>query len=120
MIKACFNGNESKAEITLSEDDTGLSIQHQRAIQKCLAGQPKVEQAILYGSRAMGTFRAGSDIDLALKGELSLAELNTLVMAIDDLLLPYELDLSLFELINNLQLCEHIERVGKVFYQRLP
>lgn len=118
MSRAGFSRQEIETEKVLSEGEIGLSASHQLAIQKCLVKQPKVERATLYGSRAIGSFRPGSDIDLALEGELSLSELNALVMAIDDLLLPYELDLSLFDLINNPQLREHIERVGKVFYQR--
>lgn len=103
--------------LVLSEDDGLLSAQRD-SIKALLSTQPKVEQAILYGSRAKGTYLRGSDIDLTLKGDLSLSELHALELAIDDLLLPYELDLSVYKLINNQDLLDHIERVGKLFYQR--
>lgn len=78
---------------------------------------PKVDKVILYGSRAKGTFRDGSDIDLTLYGKnLTLHDLNQLEQKIDDLLLPYQLDLSIFSHIDNPALVEHIQRVGKTFF----
>jgi len=71
----------------------------------------------LYGSRAKGNFKNGSDIDLTLKGDnISLTVLNSIVNQIDDLLLPYSFDLSIFNKITNPDLIEHISRVGLVFY----
>ena len=79
----------------------------------------QVDQAILYGSRAKGNFRNSSDIDLTLKGEgLNLEIVNSIGLKLDDLLLPYTFDLSIFKQISNPDLVEHIERVGKVFYQK--
>ncbi len=72
----------------------------------------------LYGSRALGSYREGSDIDLTLLGEIDLTTLNHISLKLDDLLLPYEIDLSVFDEIENAELREHIQRVGKVFYQR--
>ncbi len=73
----------------------------------------------LYGSRAKGNYRDGSDIDLTLMGDaLSHAQLNRIETQIDDLLLPYTIDLSLFEHIDNANLIDHIRRVGVVFYAR--
>lgn len=79
----------------------------------------EVEQAILYGSRAKGNYRHGSDIDLTLLGEdLSYSLLNRIETEIDDLLLPYSVDLSLYAQIDNQDLVTHIQRVGKVFYRK--
>jgi len=79
---------------------------------------PKIESVTLYGSRAKGNYRPGSDIDLTFHGaELTLRELNIIEQEIDDLLLPYEFDLSLFEQIDNQNLLAHITRAGKCFYQ---
>ncbi|MCX7111172.1 MAG: nucleotidyltransferase domain-containing protein [Proteobacteria bacterium] len=83
-----------------------------------LASYASIEQVILYGSRAKGTFRNGSDIDLTLKGDaLTHHELSRIENELDDLLLPYKIDLSLFRQIDNPNLIEHIERVGVVFYE---
>ena len=78
---------------------------------------PQIEKAVLYGSRAKGNFKMGSDIDLTLYGEnLSQHLLGDIADTLDDLLLPYTVDLSIFDYINHHALCDHIERVGVVFY----
>jgi len=85
-------------------------------IHQVLIRYPQVEQAIIFGSRAKGNFKTGSDIDLALKGQLSLTTINKLSNEIDDLLLPYTFDLISLSGINNSELLDHIKRVGVVFY----
>ncbi|MBU4371024.1 MAG: restriction endonuclease subunit S [Proteobacteria bacterium] len=80
---------------------------------------PEIEKAILYGSRAKGNFKTGSDIDLTLCGEALTSDLcSTIASELDDLLLPYTIDLSVFNEINHAKLREHIERVGVLFYER--
>ncbi|MBU0701816.1 restriction endonuclease subunit S [bacterium] len=79
----------------------------------------EIEKAILYGSRAKGNFKTGSDIDLTLFGEALTSDLcSTIASELDDLLLPYTIDLSIFDDLNHAKLREHIERVGVVFYER--
>lgn len=83
------------------------------------ARYPLVEKAILYGSRAKGNYKNGSDIDLTLHGEgLSFRDLLALMNELDDLLLPYTIDLSIFDMIEHAPLREHIERAGQEFYRR--
>ncbi len=80
---------------------------------------PEIEKVILYGSRAKGNFKTGSDIDLTLYGEALTSDLrSTIASALDDLLLPYTIDLSVFNELNHTKLREHIERVGVLFYER--
>lgn len=80
---------------------------------------PQIDKAILYGSRAKGNYRNGSDIDLTLQGdELTLTTLFRIETELDDLMLPYKIDLSILHQIGNSDLVNHIERVGQVFYQR--
>jgi len=71
----------------------------------------------LYGSRAKGNWRLGSDIDLCLDGDdISLRELDDLESSIDDLLLPWKVDITVRQQIDNPELIAHIDRVGvKVF-----
>jgi len=84
-----------------------------------LRENPLIEEAILYGSRAKGVHKSGSDIDVVLKGEeLTLQDLNQVSLALDDLLLPYTFDLSLFHHIDNADLLAHIVRVGKSIFCR--
>ena len=82
---------------------------------------PAIEKAVLYGSRAKGTYKTGSDIDLTLYGDaLTTAGLGAIVEELDDLLLPYQIDLSIFAQIVHAKLREHIKRIGMVFYEKGP
>lgn len=97
----------------------GLPRMAIRRITDVLSAYPDIDRVILYGSRAKGNFRAGSDIDLAIVGdcftEKQLLELET---RLDDLLLPYTIDLCRFAALQNAELIDHINRVGKVFYEK--
>jgi predicted nucleotidyltransferase len=97
----------------------GLKPETIARINAVFACYPQVQRAILYGSRAKGTQQNGSDIDITLQGEsLTLAQLLKIENELDDLLLPYKIDLSLLEHIENPELIAHIQRVGKEFYTR--
>ena len=97
----------------------GLKTDIIKEIEKILADFPQVETVILYGSRAKGNYKPGSDIDLTFKGNnLNVNMLNKISLQFDDLLLPYTFDLSVFDQIDNKELVDHIERVGKIFYQK--
>lgn len=84
------------------------------------ASYPQVEKAILYGSRAKGNYKNSSDIDLTLIGSaaLTLSVLLKIMNEIDDLLLPYTIDLSIFRDISDPEVVDHIQRAGVTFYQR--
>lgn len=95
----------------------GLKQQTIEQINSVFTRYPEVEQVILYGSRAKGTYKNGSDIDLTLKGrDLNLNVINKISDDIDELLLPYSFDISIFSQISNADLIDHINRVGIVFY----
>ena len=97
----------------------GLKEQAIEGICKVFAQHPLVDKAVLYGSRAKGNYKPGSDIDLSLHGAaLSLQELWAINDELDELLLPYSIDLLIFDTLQHEKLKEHIERVGVVFYQR--
>lgn len=90
-------------------------------IRSVLARYPQVEKAVLYGSRAKGNYKAGSDIDLTLFGgeELTREVFFRIMGEIDDLLLPYTFDLSVFRDISDPDVIGHIRRVGVVFYEKV-
>lgn len=95
----------------------GLSETTVDRIRGVLAQFPEVEKAVLYGSRAKGTHRPGSDIDLALcGGGLDHRQLSRIAEALDDLLLPYQIDLSLCASLTHPALLDHIRRVGVTLY----
>lgn len=91
----------------------GLSADAIEKIREILAGCPNINNGILFGSRAKGSFRPGSDIDLCLIAPtLSLTEKLGIETELDDLLLPWKIDLVLAHQITNPALLEHIEHVG--------
>ncbi len=97
----------------------GLTEKTIQAVNMVFSKYENIEAAVLYGSRAKGNYSPGSDIDLTLKGEgIKLQQHNRINIELDDLLLPYTFDLSIFNHISNPDLIVHVERVGKVFYQQ--
>ncbi|HEY9363209.1 MAG TPA: nucleotidyltransferase domain-containing protein [Chitinophagaceae bacterium] len=98
----------------------GLKPSHINAINNCFEKCNSIERVIVYGSRAKGNYKPGSDIDLTIVDkEMSYGELLKLENQLDDLLLPYKIDLSLKRQISNPELLAHIERVGKTFYDKV-
>jgi uncharacterized protein len=80
----------------------------------------EIEQAQIFGSRAMGNYKKGSDIDLVISGEFVTSKT---LFKLDDLLneeypLPYFFDILNYEDISNKKLKAHIDSVGKTIYQK--
>ena len=95
----------------------GLPEEVIRKIKTVFGSFPQVKQVLIYGSRAKGNWRTGSDIDLTIKGDrIDLHTLNKISATLEELHTPYTFDLSVFEDLENPDLIEHIERVGKAFY----
>ena len=100
----------------MSNDLYGLDYSTRQKIKQVLGRHHDIDEVIIYGSRAMGNYRPGSDIDISLKGEnLTLHELNQIVQELDELDLPYQMDVSIYHQIDNAELVEHIDRVGVGF-----
>jgi predicted nucleotidyltransferase len=90
-------------------------------IHEVITRFPEVEKALLYGSRAKGNFKPGSDIDLTLVGTaLTSKILGQIRGELEDGLLPYTFDVSIMAQITQTDLIDHIRRVGVVFYERKP
>jgi predicted nucleotidyltransferase len=97
----------------------GLSQSTIAILHKIFKRYTGLEKVILYGSRAKGNYKTGSDIDLTLVGEaLSLDDMMNIKRDLDDSSLPYMVDVSLFHQLDNESLRDHIQRVGVVFYER--
>ena len=97
----------------IPEETCGLSPVVQAKLMSVFKQFPKIRRVIMYGSRALGNFKPGSDIDLTLDGdELTTQDLLTILNQIDDLLLPYKVDLSILQLIDHDSLLDHVKRVG--------
>ena len=92
------------------------TLDEMRAI---FARHNKVTKVVVYGSRAKGNYRNGSDIDLTMFGKnLTFQDLSTIHNALDDSSNPYLVNLSIYNHLDNAKLREHIDRVGQVFYYR--
>jgi len=88
-------------------------------VMNIFQGFPEVEEVILYGSRAKGNYKTGSDIDLTFVGDaIDLSLLNKVSLKLDDLYLPYTFDLSIFRYIDNPELADHINRAGISLYRK--
>ena len=97
----------------------GLSDFVLNAFQLVFENYPELSEVIIYGSRAKGNYREGSDIDLTLKGEfLNNSILNKITSDLDEINHPYLIDLSIYENLKSESLKEHINRVGQIFYKR--
>lgn len=95
----------------------GLSTITIHKIQSLFRHYPQIEEVIIYGSRAKGSFRAGSDIDIVVKGTKITDEIRSKVwLELDALNTPYQFDLGVYHLIQNNALLDHIQRVGKTLY----
>ncbi|MDP2752629.1 MAG: nucleotidyltransferase domain-containing protein [Rhodocyclaceae bacterium] len=94
----------------------GLPIHAADRMRTVFANHPAIEQIVLFGSRAKGNYKPASDIDLAVFGSLGDSELGNIGWELDDLLLPWEIDLIPFESISNVDLREHIAHVGQPFF----
>ncbi len=97
--------------------EIGLKNTDINKIQAIFALYTEVEKVVLYGSRAKGNYKPSSDIDITLVGStLNLTVLQKIENELDDLMLPYLFDVSIYHQIKNKDLVEHIERVGKVIF----
>lgn len=97
---------------------TGLNDIDIEKIKTIFKMHKEIEKVVLYGSRAKGTYKPASDIDLVLVGEdLNLTIQQAVESGLEDLLLPFKFDISIYQQIENKELINQIERVGKVFYK---
>jgi predicted nucleotidyltransferase len=94
----------------------GLSSNELALIQGVFKRFPGITQAKLFGSRAKGTHLPGSDVDLALWGQVDGLSAESIRSELDDLPLPYHYDVLSYQDIKLETLREHIERVGVVVY----
>ena len=81
---------------------------------------PEVELASVFGSRAKGNYKNGSDLDIAIKGKqlsfMIVARINSILN--EETSMPYRFDVLNYETITNNELKEHIDRVGLVIYNK--
>lgn len=98
----------------------GISEKSFKLLLEALTKYPQVEEAIIFGSRAKGNSKKGSDIDLAIRGAQCSALLALTLQSYfnEELPIPYMVDVLDYNSLNHQELKAHIDRVGVKFYQR--
>lgn len=97
----------------------GLSTATLKKVRAVSERFPEVERAVLFGSRAKGTYKPGSDIDLSLEGAaLDWRVVGRIYDALDDLLLPYKFSLIVHDKALDPEVAAHIARVGIAVFER--
>ena len=97
----------------------GLKQRDIDLIRNLAQNYPSVEQVIIFGSRAMGNYREGSDVDLALQGPVTPREVREMAGLLnDELPTPYMYDVLALDSLTNQALVHHIQTVGQILYQR--
>jgi len=97
----------------------GLSESQNNIVIQILSSVSKINEVIVYGSRAKGNYTLSSDIDLTIKGQyLDHTVLQSLLTKFDESTLPFTIDLSIFDQIQSIDLLEHIKRVGISIFKR--
>lgn len=98
----------------------GLIDRDIRYIMEVLQKFDEIETAIIFGSRAMGNYKKGSDIDIAILGK---QVTDSTIYKLDDYLnqvypIPYFFDIINYSSIKNSKLIEHINKEGKIIYSK--
>ena len=95
----------------------GLSPKELEILQNVFKKFDDIKEVILFGSRALGTHKTASDIDLAIKGNVDINTLSKLKYTLEeDTNLPYFFDVVIYDNLDNLELKKHIDEFGKIIY----
>jgi predicted nucleotidyltransferase len=99
--------------------DIGIKNYELNNIIDVLKSFDEIESAIVFGSRAKGNYKKGSDIDLAIRGKkFNFSLLMTVIAKLDELYLPYKIDCIIYSQVQNTELLDHIDRVGITIYNK--
>lgn len=105
---------ESKAP----SDSFGLSEKDRNIILYILKKFTEIRTVRIFGSRAKGNYKKGSDIDLAVMDIIDDRILGKIQSEFEYSNLPYRVDIIFYPSLTHLELKEHIDRVGIVFYEK--
>ncbi len=94
----------------------GLEDSEMELLIQVFAAHSEIKEVVLFGSRALGTYRNNSDIDLVLYGEIDQNVMAAINLELDELPLPYLFDIKSAADITHVGLKEHIEKFGKKIY----
>jgi len=98
--------------------DFGLKPDDLFAVTETFKNVPRILSAAVFGSRAMGNYKPYSDVDIVLYGDLDIADVEYVRADLEELPLIYTFDVVAYGLVKNLELRQHIERVGIKIYEK--
>lgn len=91
----------------------GLTQKELEILKSVFQKFDEINEVILFGSRALGTHKKSSDIDLAIKGKVNINTLSKLKYTLEeDTILPYFFDVVIYDNIKNIELKNHIDEFG--------
>ena len=96
----------------------GLKEKTIKLLQDFFQKYPEITEVKIYGSRALGNFVLGSDIDLVVFGNLQSGQLAHFLTELDELPTPYMFDLVDYAQIKHKPLKEHIDKHSKVLFKK--
>ena len=96
----------------------GLTEKQLKEIIAILQQYPQINEALIFGSRAMGNYKAGSDVDIAIKGDVSSSTAATIKDVLEEeTYLPFFFDVVAYNALSNEKLTKHIDVYGQVVYR---
>ena len=102
-------------------DKFGFSVCDRNEMEKVFRNFPELEKVILFGSRAMNTFKPASDVDIALIYKTDdyhiVAEIKNKLE--EETKIPYFFDVLDFKTIDSPELKEHVKLNGMEIYSRV-
>lgn len=93
----------------------GLTEKEIKLIKTVFRRHPEVIEVKIYGSRAMGSQRPNSDIDIAVWGKIDIRLIGKIIRELDELPLPYSFDVTDYASVDHTPLKQHIDEFGKTF-----
>jgi predicted nucleotidyltransferase len=101
----------------MSKEQFGLSKERFNFIYNVFKNFPNIEKVIIFGSRALGTYKTNSDIDLAIVGKnININDIINIKIQLEELPLGYSFDIIDYKEIDNQELKKHIDDNGQLFY----
>lgn len=98
----------------------GLNDSDISTIRAVLAQNANVERALVFGSRAKGNYKTGSDVDIAVVGKLiTFKDVSAISYQLnEETSMPYKFDIVNYYTIKEEELIKHIDRVGVEVFHR--
>ena len=98
----------------------GLTEAQLQTIIAYLSCYPEIEEAVLFGSRALGSYKKASDVDIAIKGpQVTIFTAAALKSKLEDeTVIPYFFDIVPYPKVTHPEFLQHIDSYGISIYKQ--